>query len=64
MSGDRCRVRRPVHSVLCREHRLRGRVRSTDEVRWDVGLEAVIGLLVSIGLLGYLIVAMVKPEKF
>jgi K+-transporting ATPase KdpF subunit len=29
-----------------------------------VGLDAVIGLLVSVGLLGYLIVAMVKPEKF
>jgi len=29
-----------------------------------VGLDYVIGLLVSIGLLGYLIVAMLKPEKF
>jgi K+-transporting ATPase KdpF subunit len=29
-----------------------------------VGLDYVIGLLVSVALLGYLIVAMVKPEKF
>jgi K+-transporting ATPase KdpF subunit len=29
-----------------------------------VGLDSVIGLLVSVGLLGYLIVAMLKPEKF
>jgi K+-transporting ATPase KdpF subunit len=29
-----------------------------------VALEYVIGLLVSIGLLGYLILAMLKPEKF
>jgi K+-transporting ATPase KdpF subunit len=29
-----------------------------------VGLDSVIGLLVSVGLLGYLILAMLKPEKF
>jgi K+-transporting ATPase KdpF subunit len=29
-----------------------------------VGLDYAVGLLVSIGLLGYLIVAMLKPEKF
>jgi K+-transporting ATPase KdpF subunit len=29
-----------------------------------MGLDSVIGLLVSVGLLGYLIVAMLKPEKF
>jgi K+-transporting ATPase KdpF subunit len=29
-----------------------------------VSLEYVIGLLVSIGLLGYLVLAMLKPEKF
>jgi K+-transporting ATPase KdpF subunit len=29
-----------------------------------VGLDYAIGLLVSIGLLGYLILAMLKPEKF
>jgi len=29
-----------------------------------VGVEYAIGLLVSIGMLGYLIVAMLKPEKF
>jgi K+-transporting ATPase KdpF subunit len=29
-----------------------------------VGVEYAIGLLVSIGLLGYLILAMLKPEKF
>jgi K+-transporting ATPase KdpF subunit len=28
------------------------------------GLDYAIGLLVSIGLLGYLILAMLKPEKF
>jgi K+-transporting ATPase KdpF subunit len=29
-----------------------------------VGVEYVIGLLVSVGLLGYLILAMLKPERF
>jgi K+-transporting ATPase KdpF subunit len=29
-----------------------------------VGVDSVIGLLVSIGMLGYLILAMLKPEKF
>jgi K+-transporting ATPase KdpF subunit len=29
-----------------------------------VGLDSVIGLLVSVGLLAYLIVAMLRPEKF
>jgi K+-transporting ATPase KdpF subunit len=29
-----------------------------------VGIEFVIGLLVSVGLLGYLVVAMLRPEKF
>ena len=29
-----------------------------------MGLDYVIGLLVSVALLGYLIVAMLKPEKF
>jgi K+-transporting ATPase KdpF subunit len=29
-----------------------------------VGLDYAIGLLVSVGLLGYLILAMLKPEKF
>jgi K+-transporting ATPase KdpF subunit len=29
-----------------------------------VGMDSVIGLLVSLGLLGYLILAMLKPEKF
>jgi len=29
-----------------------------------VGIEYVIGLLVSVALLGYLVVAMVRPEKF
>jgi K+-transporting ATPase KdpF subunit len=29
-----------------------------------VGLDYVIGLLVSLGMLGYLILSMLKPEKF
>jgi K+-transporting ATPase KdpF subunit len=29
-----------------------------------VGVDSVIGLLVSVGLLAYLIVAMLRPEKF
>jgi K+-transporting ATPase KdpF subunit len=29
-----------------------------------VGVDSVIGLLVSVGLLGYLILAMLQPEKF
>ena len=29
-----------------------------------MGLDYTIGLLVSIAMLGYLVVAMVKPEKF
>jgi len=29
-----------------------------------VGIEYVIGLLVSAALLGYLVIAMVRPEKF
>jgi K+-transporting ATPase KdpF subunit len=29
-----------------------------------MGFDSVVGLLVSVGLLGYLIVAMLKPEKF
>ena len=29
-----------------------------------MGLDYVLGLLVSVGMLGYLIVAMLKPEKF
>jgi K+-transporting ATPase KdpF subunit len=33
-------------------------------VRWDVGVEYALGLLVSIGMLGYLILAMLRPEKF
>ena len=39
-------------------------MRSTDEVRWHVGLDSVIGLLVSVALLAYLVLAMLKPEKF
>jgi K+-transporting ATPase KdpF subunit len=33
-------------------------------VRWGVGIDYAIGLLVSIATLGYLVFAMVKPEKF
>jgi len=33
-------------------------------VRSVVALDYVVGLIVSIALLGYLVVAMVKPEKF
>jgi K+-transporting ATPase KdpF subunit len=33
-------------------------------VRCDVGVESALGLLVSIGMLGYLILAMLRPEKF
>jgi K+-transporting ATPase KdpF subunit len=29
-----------------------------------VGLDFVIGLVVSVGMLGYLVLAMLKPEKF
>lgn len=29
-----------------------------------MGLDAIVGLLVSVGLLLYLVVAMMKPEKF
>ncbi len=29
-----------------------------------MGLDSVIGLLVSVALLGYLVLAMLKPEKF
>ena len=29
-----------------------------------MGIESVVGLLVSVGLLVYLVVAMLKPEKF
>jgi K+-transporting ATPase KdpF subunit len=29
-----------------------------------VGLDYAIGLLVSVGMLGYLILAMLRPEKF
>ena len=29
-----------------------------------MGLDSVIGLLVSVGMLMYLVVAMLKPEKF
>jgi K+-transporting ATPase KdpF subunit len=29
-----------------------------------MALDSIIGLLVSIGTLGYLVVAMLKPEKF
>jgi K+-transporting ATPase KdpF subunit len=29
-----------------------------------MGLDSIIGLLASLALLGYLIVAMMKPEKF
>jgi K+-transporting ATPase KdpF subunit len=29
-----------------------------------VALEFVIGLVVSVGMLGYLVLAMLKPEKF
>jgi K+-transporting ATPase KdpF subunit len=29
-----------------------------------VGLDSIIGLLVSIAMLAYLVVAMLKPEKF
>ena len=29
-----------------------------------MGLDSIIGLLVSVGLLMYLVVAMMKPEKF
>jgi len=39
-------------------------MRSTDEVRCHVGLDSIIGLLVSIALLSYLVVAMLKPERF
>jgi len=33
-------------------------------VRWDVPLDYVISLLVSVGLLVYLTFALLKPEKF
>jgi K+-transporting ATPase KdpF subunit len=29
-----------------------------------MGLDSVVGLLVSLGLLAYLVLAMMKPEKF
>jgi K+-transporting ATPase KdpF subunit len=29
-----------------------------------VGLDYAVGLLVSVGMLGYLVLAMLKPEKF
>jgi K+-transporting ATPase KdpF subunit len=29
-----------------------------------MGLDAVVGLLVSLGLLAYLVLALMKPEKF
>jgi K+-transporting ATPase KdpF subunit len=29
-----------------------------------MGLDAIIGLLVSVAMLGYLVMAMLKPEKF
>jgi K+-transporting ATPase KdpF subunit len=29
-----------------------------------MGVDSVVGLLVGVGLLGYLILAMLKPEKF
>ena len=39
-------------------------MRSTDEVRRDMGIDSVIGLIASVLLLGYLVVAMLRPEKF
>ena len=39
-------------------------MRSTDEVRCDMGLDSIIGLLVSVALLTYLVLAMLKPERF
>jgi K+-transporting ATPase KdpF subunit len=33
-------------------------------VRLDVGLDTVVALLVSIFTLGYLVIALLKPEKF
>ena len=62
--GARCPVRRCFDSVLRREYRLRGRLRPADEMRWSVGLDSLVGLVVSVALLGYLIVALLRPEKF
>jgi K+-transporting ATPase KdpF subunit len=39
-------------------------MRTPDEMRWAVRLDYTIGLLVSIVTLVYLVLAMVKPEKF
>jgi K+-transporting ATPase KdpF subunit len=33
-------------------------------MRWFVGLDYTIGLVVSVLVLGYLILAMVRPERF
>jgi K+-transporting ATPase KdpF subunit len=60
----RLHFRRADNSLLRREHRVRGPVRPAHEVRWHVGIDTAITLLVSILTLGYLVLAMLKPEKF
>ena len=57
-------LRRAWRDVLSGQYRLRGPVRPLDEVRSVVGLDYTIGLLVSIAMLAYLVIAMVMPEKF
>jgi K+-transporting ATPase KdpF subunit len=39
-------------------------VRSADEVGDAMILDSVIGLIVSVAMLVYLVIAMLKPEKF
>jgi K+-transporting ATPase KdpF subunit len=39
-------------------------MRSTDEVRWGLGLDSALSLVVSVVVLGYLVVALLRPERF
>jgi K+-transporting ATPase KdpF subunit len=60
----RPRIHHRFDSVLCPERSLCGGLRSADEVRCQVGLDSIIGLLVSVATLAYLVAAMLMPEKF
>jgi len=62
-SDARSGVRPGDRHLFRRQPWLHRRLRST-QVRWDVPLDYIISLLVSVGLLGYLTFALLKPEKF
>jgi K+-transporting ATPase KdpF subunit len=60
----RIEVRNDISDEVTDDVRIEVRNDISDEVRDQVGIDYTIGLLVSVLMLGYLILAMLRPEKF